>query len=786
MDEEGSPFTLNRYTHLTPRFMDRIQALLRELDPLGLWQTRYPGFITHCLDAIDEFFGRLKGYMDKEPQELVTEALFVAFRAHGLTLRKSKDALFFEHPLATADHLATYQLDAHTLAAALLHDVAEDAEVSIPQIVEQFGADVGKLVDGVTKLRATGKEVTSQLQQDRIRVGSINKLFRFMVDDVRVVLIKLADRQHNMQTLGALPQDKQWEKAHEVLDVYAPLAYRMGMWDVKSELEELALRALRPKLYAGLKTLMERRARKQCGRLESARRSLRDCLAKAGLEARIEPAPEQIYSAGQQFLMGNGILPRLSDIIRLTVLVNCRCECYQALCVIHELWTPAPGTFDDYIAHPRENLYQSLHTTVFGPDAKPLKIRIRTREMHQVAHYGILTRWSAGTIGQSEGLEKQIERLLVRLQPVEELIGREDRLAAYREALTDQIQVFTPKGRLIELPAGSTPLDFAYQIHTKLGDEARSARINGVPRPLDTPLQNGDQVHIVRYKGELPLREWLDKDLGFAQTVYARNKIRRAFRQLDGEQAVSIGREALQREMELMGLDDYDLDAIAQALNYRSAEQLLIAIARADLAPHRVTHLAIKPVWEALDATPVGGVVLSPDGPLTVRGVPGRPVKLCGTCQPIPGDPIVGNLLRGGQVTVHRMDCHHIAPTARRGSRLNLLEVDWAREPRTVRPVHICVAAVDRSGLAHDVTCILELEHVNICELYGRSDSDCRVGLVTLTAEVTSLRQLSRILHRFARLLNVKAVCRVSSLSHGQDAAMQWAIENVQDPLLNH
>jgi GTP pyrophosphokinase len=340
--------------------------------------------------------------------------------------------------------------------------------------------------------------------------------------------------------------------------------------------------------------------------------------------------------------------------------------------------------------------------------------------------------------------------------------------------------VFTPDVEMIELPAGSTPLDFAYQIHTRVGDEARSARINGVLRPLSTPLRDGDQVHIIRLEGEQPLREWLDKDLGFVHTAYARNKIRRVFLRLDGDEAVSVGWEPLRREMKMMGLEDYDLDTIAKELGCEGVDQLLRAIARADLMPHEVAHLAMERVWNALEATPAGGVVLSPDGPVTVRGVPGRPVRLCGTCEPVVGDPIVGNLLRGGQVTVHRMDCHQIAHTTRQAIRLNLVEVNWAKEPRTTRPIHVCVAAVDRSGLTHDMTRILELEHVNICELYGRSDHAHHVGLVTMTIEVASLRQLSRILHRFAQLPNVKAVQRVCDPPHCQGEALQWAIESVQ------
>jgi len=776
MGEQTPAFDPDLYPHLTPSIIERFQSLLYELDPE--WQAKHYGFIIQCLAAIDKFVGRLQEYLEDEHQQLVVDALFLAFRAHGLTLRKSNDALFFEHPLSAAGYLARYKLDAPTLAATLLHDVAEDTTVSISEVVERFGSEVGKLVEGVTKLQATGKEVTSRREQHEANVGTINKLFQFMVDDVRVVLVKLADRRHNMQTLAALPPQKQAEKAREVIQVYAPLAYRLGMWEVKAELEELALKTLHPQLYHRLRRLVSEQVRDQSFWLDIVRETLKSRLVEDGLQARIEPAPEQIYSHFRDFQRHDRLPERLSDIIRVAVLVKTQSECYQSLCVVHSQWSPVPGTFDDYIAQPRENLYQALHTTVFGPGGRLLKVRIRTEEMHDIAHHGILARWSHDISDQYKGFEG-IQRLMKRLRPVRGIAEQRSQSVAFREALTDQIQVFTPEGELIELPVGSTPLDFAYQIHTKLGDEARSAYINGVQRALNTVLKNGDQVSIHRVKGGLPLREWLDEDLGFVQTMYARSKIRLAFRRLAGPGAVSIGWEALQREMELMGLSEFDLGAISNELEYESVEHLLSAVACAEIMPYQVTQLALRPIWNALKATPVGGFIVSPDGSVTVRGIPGRPMRMCGFCKPIPGDPIVGNILRGGQVTVHRMDCHHVTPAADSESHLNLVPVEWEQEPRTVRKVHIWVAAVDRSGLAYGLAEILGMEQINMRELYGRSVPEQQVGLLTVTAEVSDLRQLFRILHRIAQMPDVKAVQRVSDPIHCQEDAGEWAVKKV-------
>ncbi|MBN1317726.1 MAG: bifunctional (p)ppGpp synthetase/guanosine-3',5'-bis(diphosphate) 3'-pyrophosphohydrolase [Anaerolineales bacterium] len=734
--------------------------------------------MTKCLKALNRFYAHLEKYSPQE-QKLVTDALFFAFNAHGLTLRKSNDELYFAHPLAAAHYLATFKLDAPTLSAALLHDVAEDTTISISQIIEEFGGDVGKLVEGVTRLQATGKQVTSQAQRDQILVDSTNRLFQFMLEDVRVVLVKLADRRHNMHTIHALTREKQEAKAHEVLQVYAPLAYRLGMWDVKSELEELALKTLHPLLYRRFKDLMDRRKNEQNIWLEYILKTITEQLEKAGIAAMLEPSPEQVYTIFQDYKREGHLPARLPDTIRIAVLVKERCNCYEALCAVHELWSPIPGTFDDYIAQPRENLYQALHTTVFGPGGRLLKVRFRTFQMHQIAHHGILARWSEN-LSEQAGSFEALQRLMKRLQPVQGIAERDERLTAYREALTDQIQVFTPEGELIELPSGSTSLDFAYQIHSKLGDEAVGVSINDIRQPLNKRLKSGDQVTIERKPGRMPKREWLDEDLGFVNTVYARNRIRRVFRRIEEDKAVNYGLEAIKQEFAMMGLSDLNnLDSIAKELSLPSSKELLIAIARAEIMPNRVAHIAMQPIWDKMEKIPIGGDMVSPDGIVRVSGIPGRPVKLCGRCKPVAGDPIVGNLLRGGQVTIHRLDCHHITNASRSNVGLNLVEVSWIKEPLLKRDIHIRVAALDRSGLAFSISKVFDLEQINISEMYVRVDRDHNVALLSVTAEMTNLRQLSRVLHRIAQIPAIKAVQRVSSPSHFQDDALLWAIENI-------
>jgi GTP pyrophosphokinase len=763
------------YSHLDYEFVKQFRELVDNLKLPHNWHCEASEYILHCLETIDRFYAQLQSYLGSEDQALVTRALFAAFRAHGLALRKSNDELFFEHPLWAADYLARHKLDAPTLAATLLHDVAEDTTVSISQIVEQFGPQVGKLVEGVTKLQATGKEVSSQRASSDTALETTNKLFQFMVEDVRVVLVKLADRLHNMRTLDALPPVKQREKAREVLAVYAPLAYRMGMWDVKSELEELAFKTLHPSRYHQFKKLRKQQFKEQRFWLRVVQETMIDHLTRAGIEAEIEHDPEQIYSLYRDHQQDQGVPARLADTLRVVVLVDEETACYQALGVLHALWSPMPGTFDDYIALPRENLYQALHTTVFGPGGRLLKVRFRTHAMHEVAHNGILARWGGNVSEQAKGFEA-VQRLMKRLDPVRAIDEQGQRSAAYREALTDQIQVFTPEGELVELPVGATPLDFAYQIHTRLGDEARRAYINGALKPLNTTLKSGDQVRIERVRGGLPLREWLDEDLEFVQTMYAHSKIRQAFRRLERSDALQIGRQAVEREMEMMGVSECDLGEVAFELEYPTEGAMLVDVAQGNLTTHQVARVAMESYWDSLEATPVGGFVVSPDGTVTVRGIPGQPMRMCGSCTPQPGDSIVGNLLRGGQVTVHRMDCHHIVQTANGETRLNLVPVDWAREPRTVRKVHIWVAVIDRSGLVFRLAQVFSAENVNISEFYGRADPERQVGLVTATIEVFNLRQLSRVLHRVAQLPEVKAVQRTTEPLHCDSDPMEWAI----------
>ena len=779
MDEgEMPPTHPGSYAHLSNEFLERFQELVSKLEPPLDRHDGSSALISHCLEAVDRFYELLQGYMGPEGRALVTRALLTAFEAHGLALRKSSDELFFEHPLWAAEYLATHKLDAPTLAATLLHDVAEDTTVSVSQIVEEFGPEVGKLVEGVTKLQATGKEFSSQRPIADALLETTNKLFQFMVDDVRVVLVKLADRLHNMRTLGALPPVKQREKAREVLAVYAPLAYRLGMWEVKSELEELAFKTLYPSRFHQFRKLREQQFREQRFWLKVVQERIAEQLTEAGIAAHIEHDPEQIYSLYRDYQQDQGLPARLADTLRVVVLVEEESACYRALGVVHALWSPMPGTFDDYIALPRENLYQALHTTVFGPGGRLLKVRFRTQSMHKVAHHGILARWSGDFSEEVKGFEA-VQRLMKRLDPVRAIDEQGQRSAAYREALTDQIQVFTPEGELIELPAGATPLDFAYQIHTRLGDEARRVYINGSMRTLNTALKSGDQVRIERVRGGLPLREWLDEDLDYVQTMYARSKIRQAFRRLEHEEALDIGRQAVGHEMEMMGVEDYDLAEMAAELGYATVEKLLVDVANGTLTMHKVARVAMRSFWDSLEATPVGGFVVSPDGTVTVRGIPGRPMRMCGTCKPKPGDSIVGNVLRGGQVTVHRMECHHIVKSATGENRLNLVPVDWAREPRTVRKIHIRVAAIDHSGLVFKLGQVLSAEKVNISEFYGRADAERQVGLVTATIEVSSLRQLSRVFHRVARLPEVKGVQRTADPLVCADDPMEWAIRRV-------
>jgi GTP pyrophosphokinase len=708
------------------------------------------------------FFELANSYLAGQDQLRVLEAFELARKQHGDQRRQSGE-LFLTHPLTVAYYLAEYKADPSALMAALLHDVAEDTLLSIDEICEQFGPEVGRLVDGVTKL----KEVTAgvvkgrQLSRQEIQDASLHKMFAAMTADVRVVLIKLFDRLHNMRTLDALPRDKQEAKAQETLSVYAPLANRLGIWRLKTELEELSLRALDPDAYKLIRITLDNQFHQHQATYTIIIEQIIKHLQKYGLDVSdVVQNPESVYSIYRIYQSRGMSFEKIETPIRVVVLVEDKISCYEALGYLHELWPPVPGKFDDYIALPRENHYRALHTTVIYSGGQQLKLRIRSNTMNVASELGVLAGWVyAGTPMWTEGISDRVNAMLAN---VSENIREEARdvstgvKVVVDDVFRQQIMVYTPRGDVIELPQGATPVDFAYAIHTEVGNQCLIAYVNEQPTALNQSLSDGDQVRIVKSGWARPQRTWLDEDLGYLATTQARSRVRRWFRRLPEDLASAEGRKILLDELAMLGLEGYSHEDLAERLGYEVPDELYYALGRAELLPTELATRVLAWKWHHEPKRHVGSLVSTDTGEeFVVTNSGGRRLRLCLSCQARPGDKIVGFLRADGGVTVHKEDCYTLRPDpmADRTIRLN-----WSKDGHdTVRTVTLEVDVYDRSGLLLEIAELLQDENVNIASIVT-TPLDTAKMRVTLDLEIASPRLLVRILHRAHALINVYAV----------------------------
>jgi GTP pyrophosphokinase len=720
-----------------------------------------------------EFFSLIDTYLNSADRQRVREAHDLARREHGDQRRHSGD-LFFIHPLTVALYLAEYRLDAAALAAALLHDVAEDTRVSIDEIRAHFGQDVSRLVDGVTKL----KEVTAGVARDshslspaEIRDATLRKLFEAMIADVRVVIVKLFDRLHNMRTIKALVVAKQRQKAEETLAIYAPLANRLGIWRLKNELEALSLEVLHGRPYQVIKQELERLFHEQQAAYAQVTQEIIEALVQANIKVvNVLPCPENIYTAYLHATHSSIPYEAVDRTLRVVVLLEEKFTCYQALGHIHDLWRPVPATFDDYIAVPRDNLYRALHTTVIHSSGQPLKVRFRTVSMNEVSEIGVLARWVyAGTPLWTRGIADRVEALFaninesIRLEP-------QDASAGVRGVVEDvfgkQIMVYTPRGDIVELPLGATPIDFAFAIHTAIGNQCHAAFINEQRQPLNRPLSDGDRVRIVKMPSTRPHRTWLDEDLGYIFTNRARSMVRRWFRRLPERQAIAEGKKLLEDEMHMLGLDSYSTREIAAHFGYPNEMELYHALGRADLLPTLVATDVLNARWHEEPLRNVGNIVCGAGGEeYVINYAGGRSVRLCQTCNPRPGETIVGFIRLDGGVTVHKEGCRTLRqdPLAER-----TLKLAWGKAgaQEAVRPVSIRVEVHDRKGLLFEIARLMQDEDVNISAVSTGRNGVAGDVYLTLDLEVASPRQLVRILHRVHALVNVFSVRLLARNGH--------------------
>jgi guanosine-3',5'-bis(diphosphate) 3'-pyrophosphohydrolase len=686
----------------------------------------------------------------------VRRAFDLAVEAHGDQLRASGEP-YATHPIASAQILADIGIDPVAVQAALLHDVPEDTEFSLVDIEERFGAEVARLVDGVTKLSKFSTHTHEQQQAENIR-----KMFLAMAEDIRVVLIKLADRLHNMRTLSALPPDKQARIARQTMEIYAPLAERLGIWQIKWELEDLAFKALEPDRFHELAKMLDTRRKGREGFIERAIAELRPALAGAGIEAELQGRPKHIYSIAKKMQRKNAGFEEIYDVYAIRCLVEEVKDCYAALGVVHSIWRPIPGQFDDYIAVPKNNLYQSLHTAVIAIEGKPLEIQIRTHAMHQVSEVGIAAHWRYKEGSRSD---REYDAKLAWLRQLMDWQREVSDATEFVEGIKldifqDQVFVFTPKGDVKDLPAGATPLDFAYRIHTDVGHRCIGSKVNNRLVPLDYRLKNGDIVEIVTTKGEHgPSRDWLN----VVRTSHAREKIRAWFKRQERDDNIIHGRESLERELRrlarksIQSVGHERILEVARQYTYESLDDFYAAIGYGAVGAQQVVmRLGVVDDAELVLPTVAPATLPARTGGVRVKGVGDLLVRFGKCCHPIPGDPIQGFITRGKGVTVHLRTCPTVM-NEREVSRL--IEVEWEAAPAQSYPIAIRVEAYDRTGLLSDISQVVAEAKVNIVAASVNVHQD-HTAIVTATLQVASVSQLARVMSRVEQLKDVISVQR--------------------------
>jgi GTP diphosphokinase / guanosine-3',5'-bis(diphosphate) 3'-diphosphatase len=693
--------------------------------------------------------------LDPEP---VNRAFDLAVEAHA-GQRRATGEPYATHPIASAQILAELGVDPVAIQAALLHDVPEDTEYSLTDVEERFGAEVAQLVDGVTKLSKFSTHSHEQQQAENIR-----KMLLAMAQDIRVVLIKLADRLHNMRTLYGLPPDKQQRIARQTMEIYAPLAERLGIWQIKWELEDLAFKALEPERFRELATLLDTRRKSRESFIDRSIDELRPKLEAAGIHADIEGRPKHIYSIWKKMQRKSAEFGEIYDVYAIRLLVDDVRDCYAALGIVHSIWRPIPGQFDDYIAVPKNNRYQSLHTAVIALDGKPLEIQIRTHQMHQVSEVGIAAHWryKEGTKSDREYDAKLawLRQLMDWQREVSESDATEFVEGIKLDIFQDQVFVFTPKGDIKDLPAGATPLDFAYRIHTDVGHRTIGAKVNNRLVPLDYRLKNGDIVEIVTTKGEHgPSRDWLN----VVRTSHAREKIRQWFKRKDRDENIVHGRESLERELRRLArtsISAVGLDRIAdvaKGFNYESVDDFFAAVGYGAVGAQTVVmRLGVVDDGQSTLPTVAPPQHITRTGGVRVKGVGDLLVRFAKCCHPIPGDPIIGFITRGKGVTVHLQACPTVVNERELG---RLIEVEWEAEPTQSYPIAIRVEAYDRTGLLSDITQVVAENKVNIVAAQVGVTPD-HTAVVTATLQVQSVSQLARVMSRIETLKDVISVQR--------------------------
>ncbi|HHT25719.1 MAG TPA: bifunctional (p)ppGpp synthetase/guanosine-3',5'-bis(diphosphate) 3'-pyrophosphohydrolase [Firmicutes bacterium] len=713
-----------------------------------------------AVPEVGVLLNKIKDRFSSADLQMIERAFQFAHQAHLGQKRDSGEA-FLQHPFEVACMLADLDLDAVTIAAGLLHDVLEDTETTQAQLEKLFGAEVTRLVDGVTKL--TRLPFKSKEEQ---QIQSLRKMFLAMADDLRVILIKLVDRLHNMRTLKALPPERQKKIAHETLEIYTPLAHRLGMWSLKWEMEDLALRFLEPELYYELVNRIAKKRKEREGEINEVVSTLNEQLEKTGVEVvELQGRPKHFYSIYQKMERGKD-LSEIYDLLAVRVITNSVKDCYAVLGLVHSLWKPMPGRFKDYIAMPKSNLYQSLHTTVIGPRGEPFEIQIRTVEMHRVAERGIAAHWLYKEGRSEKEFEDKVAWLRQLIEWLREMKDPQDFMETLKiDLFEDEVFVFTPKGDVKTLPAGSTPVDFAFAVHTDIGMRCVGAKVNGRLVSLDYELVTGDFVQILTSKIVAPRQDWLN----FVKTSRARSKIRAYFKEQRRDEAIVRGKELLEKEFKRFELDSKEylrgdkpqpvlkrygfvnLDDLYAGVGFGivTATQVLTRLlGRKEYEERRRELRQVKQVHQR--ARPQNGIL--------VRGMENLMVRTSRCCNPVPGDPIIGYITRGRGVSVHRTDCPNVKGNDETERRI---EVSWSDTPEGSYQVEIEVEAIDRMNLLTNIMNTVSETRTNIASVNARTTKN-RTANVSLVVDIKDVPHMESVMNRIRKVNGVLSVHRAT------------------------